>query len=480
MYYDKIAPWDHCPKNLCFKEVQNPLMVVVDFFSASWPKRHRNDLKVWRHYVVSDRYYNDKPHGPGTLLFIYDLNIKLVEALHLLWLDYKNNWHKDIVTNQQQLENEKKEWVYFPGNLSEEELLNPYKALGKCFKKMKPYAYREQLHDWLHTALYNDAADETLSAADIIGLYKNMQRLYSAAWVIHQRFTDKVITHKAVGESKVNECQYKGKDIQLKQIDGNLTERELLGLNEVQKSILEKVPCTRMIVCIGTADNPFSYYLVILIDDSEKMREHEISNKIEDNCRYLANICAIVHKTSSAIKGVQNAQRFWTNVFLKGRTVYTASDVQLPPLSEISKEDLLERAKFHWQRWGTQGKAFLKGAESYYSEDNYNLAAFLLHQSVESVLKSIIQAIIGYRVQIHNLSRLFLLTLLFTDALQNVFELGTEGNDKAYTLLRGSYADARYNNDFEVDKETVEDLIAKTKALIDTAERIYDQYTKGL
>ena len=76
----------------------------------------------------------------------------------------------------------------------------------------------------------------------------------------------------------------------------------------------------------------------------------------------------------------------------------------LPEHQEITKEVLLERAKFNWERWGKQGSEFLRGAELYRADNNFRLTAFLLHQSVESVLKAIIQAVIGYRVQIHNLS----------------------------------------------------------------------------
>jgi hypothetical protein len=72
--------------------------------------------------------------------------------------------------------------------------------------------------------------------------------------------------------------------------------------------------------------------------------------------------------------------------------------------------------------------------------NNYWLASFLLHQSAENVLKAIIQVVLGYRgrVQIHNLSRPLRLSLLFTDAFNDVLEFNPTERAQVYILLLGS------------------------------------------
>ncbi|MDB5281996.1 MAG: hypothetical protein JWO06_1071 [Bacteroidota bacterium] len=483
MYYDKVAPWDQYPKNLYFKEVQYPLMVIEDFFSAGWPENQRDDLKRWRYYVVNNEHYKDKRHGPGTLLFIYDLNVKLVEALHLLWLDYKNTWRTDVATKHEQLENERREWVYWPKNLSDKESLNPYEVIGQCFKKLKPQEYRDQLREWLHVALYNHAADESLAAGQIITLYENMLRLYSAAWIVHQRDTENTITHKAWGNVKFadqpDELKLDESGL-LRELNPELTAAAELGLKEIKKLIVERMPLVSLIVYLGKHDDPFTYYLLVLIDDGEKTPEHEISNKVEDNCRYLANVYAIAHKAGSAIAGINSGQRFWNTAISKGKIIYQAPELELPEVKAIGQDLLHCRAEFHWQRWGVQGKEFLKGAERYAADNNYKLAAFLLHQSVESVLKAVIQVVLGYRVQIHNLSRLLRLTLLFTDAFKNVFELGTPEGTQIFSLLQSSYSQSRYKNAFDPEKESIELLAKRVKLLFDMAEGVYNQYLANL
>jgi HEPN domain-containing protein len=478
----KTTPWEQYPKNLHFHEIQNPTKVIIDFFSAAWPKDQRTDLKQWRNYVICDQHYHDERHGPGTLLFIYELNVKLVEAMHLLLLAYKGNFCKAKEITNLQLESEKRAWVYFPKNLSGKELLDPYQAVNKCFKKIKPQAYRDYLHDWLHAALYNRSADEWMTASEVITVYENMLRLYSAAWLIHQRDTDKTITHKGWG--KANEQRRMNdkaeQPIQLKQFGSAMAVAGESGLEEVKKLIVERLPSVSLIVYLGKHEDPFTYYLLVLIDDGEKTPEHEISNKIEDNCRQLVNVYAIAHKAGGAIAGIQNGQRFWNSAFSKGKIIYQAPELELPEVKDISKDALLKRADFHWRRWGLQGNEFLKGAEWYAVKGNYKLAAFLLHQSVESILKSVIQVILGYRVQIHNLSRLLRLTLLFTDAFKDVFKLDTTEGCQIFTLLQSSYSQSRYKNEFDPEKESIQILIEQVTMLFGTAEVVYKQYIDKL
>jgi len=164
----------------------------------------------------------------------------------------------------------------------------------------------------------------------------------------------------------------------------------------------------------------------------------------------------------------------------KGFILYQFPELILPPHQEITTKILLERAKFNWERWGKQGSEFLRGAELYRADNNFRIAAFLLHQSVESVLKAIIQALIGYRVQMHNLSRLLRLTLLFTDELKEVLELNTTEGAQLYQLLQNAYSQSRYNSSFDPDGDSVRILSKQVTKFNKVAERIYNQYIKDI
>ena len=205
MYFDKYAPWEHYPKTLRQHEIENPMSVVADFFFADSVKGHGKRLKEWRYYVVNDEHYNEKRHGPGTLLFFYDLNLKLLEAMFLLLCTYKNFSYQQEKLTEAQLEEEREQWEYYPKNLTLKEQLNPYIAVKKVFKKIKPQAYRDHLHEWSHVALYNNADTEGLYAGEIIAVYENLLKLYSAAWLIYQREGEKPKLKRSKNETDLEE-----------------------------------------------------------------------------------------------------------------------------------------------------------------------------------------------------------------------------------------------------------------------------------
>jgi len=165
----------------------NPLVVLDGFFSANLLSGHCGKLKNWRYYVVHDKVYKDEQHGPGSLLFIYDLNLKLLEACYLLYYHNIAAGIKIKIVTVDELKEERELWDDFPENLSYKEMHNPYAVLKKVFRKIPLQKYRDYLHEWLYAALYIKGGNDELEADEIKLVYRNMLRLYSVAWLIYKR-----------------------------------------------------------------------------------------------------------------------------------------------------------------------------------------------------------------------------------------------------------------------------------------------------
>jgi hypothetical protein len=187
MYITKYVPWENHPKKLYHHEVVEPFTVFVDFFSIDFPLGHRSKLKKWRYFVNKDETYNDKKHGPGNLLFIYDANIRLLEAAYLSEYTNSISGNKKVIATVKDLESERKTLIDFPDNLSDKELHDPYAAIRKVFKKGSLQKYRDYLHEWLYAALYIKGGCDDLEAYEMKLIYKNMLKLYSATWLIYNR-----------------------------------------------------------------------------------------------------------------------------------------------------------------------------------------------------------------------------------------------------------------------------------------------------
>lgn len=500
MQFGTYAPWDYYPKMLRHNEIVRPLSVLREVFSAGYPPDHRRWLKNWRNYVLADKFYNHKKHGPGNLIFTYRINLNLVEAVYLLLLDHGQTWPPPPKITEEQLKNEQETWYDFPDNLSLKEQIAPIKV-------MPLPSFRDHLMDWLEAALSSRAIDESATPADIVTVYESLLRLYSAAWIIQQRSTEQPCL-KIMEEANTDEAE---KEAELpaemqeteptqprtpkamatvsesaessSRVSGpvivppvQLTPAEALGLDEVKEVILKAVPTVQMIIHLGTHQSPFTYYLLILIDKSEKLPEHDISNKIKDKCKQLVSVFAIVHKVSSAREGISEGNRFWNLRMKNANVIYKSAELVLPEYQQIPDERSQERVMYYRQRWGGQGLEFLKGAKRYQQDGNYRLAAFLLHQTVESSLAGIIRVALGYRIAIHNLSRMLRLTLLFTENLKGVFELDTVAGVRSFALLQDAYSHARYRDGFDPDAASIEMLMERVETLIVKVEMLYEQY----
>ncbi len=80
----------------------------------------------------------------------------------------------------------------------------------------------------------------------------------------------------------------------------------------------------------------------------------------------------------------------------------------------------------------------------------------------------------------HNISRLLRLTLLFTDSLEDVFQLNTEAGVQEFTFLKSSYAQAHYSDSFAPDGLVIAALLGKVRQVHEKAQAVYDVHLRRL
>lgn len=478
---------DFFPKYINEQEINDPLKVIRDFFSVDWLPRHFDNLQRWRKYVIEEAYYKDKTSGPVSLLFTHKLTMRLVEAMYVLTLSKvsERSLLKIHLNFNDQLHTERSQWIDYPTHLTEEELINPYVAVMRFFKAYSIYDYSNFFGEWLETALSASPADETLPTCDIIYVYENLQKLYEAAWIIRQREVASPILKTIKAEPLVVDNQVQ-RSAKLSLVNSNsafneaLTSTEKLGLDELVKVILSRVASVQMIIHLGTHPKPEAYYLLIITDEKDKAFEHDIIHTVETTCKPLIDVCIIAHKSDAFIRGINEGSRFFYNALTKCNIAYRSADLILPELTLIDQETVRMQNQAVWKRWGKQGKNFLDTALHSYDEGNYGLSLFLMHQSVESTLSAIIRINLGHRLSIHNLERMLRVTLIFTDDLRDVFEIGSDPDAGLFELLQSSYTAARYKDDFTADPEMVKALSDKVCKLFTTAEGFYESATNAL
>ncbi|UEG51844.1 HEPN domain-containing protein [Mucilaginibacter daejeonensis] len=477
------------PRYLDQDEINEPLKVISDFFSADWLPGHLESLLEWRKHVIEECYYTDEhKKSPAGLLFTHQLNARLLEAAYLISRTKRALKLADAIhiNFDVQLQREEREWLHYPIYLSPIERINPYFAISNFFKVYTVNQYLDFLYEWLETGLSNHSADEFLDTSDVIYFYENMQKLYEAAWIIKQREIEPTFKKNADAREETIIAQVKQYPVRLPLMNFHcrfneaITPAEQLGLNQLIEIILKEIESVLMIIHLGTHPDPDTFYFLIITKEQDKTSEHQLLDKIEKKCGHLINVCAIVHKSDAFLRALEEGSRFFINALQKNKIAYQSSKFELPELRNPDGKFIKSQVEDIWNRWGKQGKDFLDTSLSCFDDGNYNLAVFLMHQAVESTLSAIIRVNLGYRLSIHNLARQLRITLIFTDDLKNVFDFSVVKDVQLFELLQTAYSAARYKDDFKADKDTVKALSDKVCKLFITAEEMYHQVIEQL
>jgi len=468
MYCGVYAPWDHYPKFLRQSEVRNPFIPLKGFFDANDVEGHFEKLKRWRHYVVNFEHYNDERFGPGNLLYDYELNIRLLECLYILFLDYKD--HQYILTKieEEQLITEKEEWIWYPSHLTKAELLNPYLIINAAFDEIQPEQFRDHLWEWINAALSSNAIDETTTPGEIITVYEHIKKMYSAAWLIFQRQTNE--------PSLLNNTQIDGVPLS-KSGEGNPFEPEVgiidqsarqspatkLALKEIAKAIINIAPMVKAIIQIGTTEDPFGYILYILIDDIRYDLNYVFNELIEYSVKPLINISIIVDSVKLVRESNPADRRFLNWSLMNGLIIYEAEELRLDALrKDIVKIDLITTPR---KKWLTLATLHYKEINYYLRRKDLQDALHAIHQSMEAAISEFLDVKVGFETTIPNLTRLITMTLIVDSKISDWFTERKGKLPELYNLIENVYPES-IRETLMISEEQIMELMLQTGDLL--------------
>ena len=147
-----------------------------------------------------------------------------------------------------------------------------------------------------------------------------------------------------------------------------------------------------------------------------------------------------------------------------------------PPVIKrpLWKEECEKNFAFGWQL----SQSFYAGAEFYHCANQKNLAAFMLHQSAEHALKTILRVHMRYVLEIHLIDYLLRSAALYSLQLRDVFKPSDPGDQKLLRILDNAYLDARYSYDFQVCDNELSILTERIKCIHIVLQDIWKQINK--
>lgn len=444
---EEFNHWDFYPLNLRPEQVNNPLSVVTTFFDNDSLPGHLERLQTWRKCIIEDQYFEGDKGSPSELLHFYKLNICLLEAAYLL---------KD------------KSYSFF------KQVANPYLDFKQAFEYYDLLTYRAILYQWLEFGLSASAANEFIDTKDLIRVYENLQKLYNAAWKIHQQSAGLSSLQIKNSNEQGDEHSIDDSVVNLYDLNTAIESHQQETISNLVAKIKDKVSTVQAIIYLGQPPVVNgSIFLLVLIDDNEQRQLQCIASTIEENCRQITSVSALAHRPSR-LNRASGDNLFFSNA-LKCPVIYLSGESLLPAIT-VTRHGLREKELFIWQRWIEQGKDFLKGADYYLAIGADKAALFSLEQAAECFLIAIIRVVNGYTTNIHNLSTLVNITRMFTQDISDIFDLDNREGLELFNVLKHAYINVRYKDSYEIDHQSTASLFSYVQRLLVVVEQVYQRH----
>ena len=236
---------------------------------------------------------------------------------------------------------------------------------------------------------------------------------------------------------------------------------------------------TEKIFLLGTyTANPpqlgIEYDLLVLVKDDDNRPMHEFESLIDNRTHDMAPVEVSIYKLSKVNEMLTKGNYFFWQSCTQNKLIYDRNRVALahPPCPVLPPPQQL--AAVHKPLYD-KAAGFMEGALSYCEAGNFQLAAFMLHQSVEHGLNSMLEPLMGFRYQTHNLHKLFKYIRRFNIEIFHLFPRDTDREVILFKLLQKAYIHARYKNNYVIDKNHVIELLERVQLLL---ERIKIKYAE--
>lgn len=145
----------------------------------------------------------------------------------------------------------------------------------------------------------------------------------------------------------------------------------------------------------------------------------------------------------------------------------------LPHLTQIELESIRTKAREHFEKAAIKQRDFLEGMEFYRSKNNFEQALFMLHQATELTFRGIEKAVFKRDRPCHSLQEHLKLITRYIPELATLFDKEEPHYYRLLKLIDQSYTAVRYERQFEVEKEEIEQLVFKLIPVLDWCNDYY-------
>ena len=169
---------------------------------------------------------------------------------------------------------------------------------------------------------------------------------------------------------------------------------------------------------------------------------------------------------------LQQGQYFFTEICEQGIILYDSAEVELSDRKELNPTETKEIAQNTFDETFKSATDFYASSMSNFNEKRYKIAAFDLHQATEFASKVVLLIFGGECPQEHHLDILGDSAADYCPELKGILPRETDEQKKLFELLDYAYIGARYDREYKITKQQLEQLAPCVQKLHEVTERI--------
>lgn len=169
-------------------------------------------------------------------------------------------------------------------------------------------------------------------------------------------------------------------------------------------------------------------------------------------------------------QGLEAGNLFYTTVFVQEHLVYDSGQSILPEPLPRRITRIREQSEAEFSLGYRRSVCFQREARHLLAENEPEVAAFMLHQSVELLLRGLVLVMSGKELKSHLLGELLQHASRYVPGLQELFGKDAGKLERAYTC-------GRYSLHYQVNEADVQLLAGKVEIL---QEQVYSFFTQTI
>ncbi|MBE1529527.1 putative nucleotidyltransferase/HEPN domain-containing protein [Sphingopyxis sp. OAS728] len=222
------------------------------------------------------------------------------------------------------------------------------------------------------------------------------------------------------------------------------------------------------------------YDLLVLVNDKRLTDRVEYWSKLDDRLNREFGITKtlrtpvnfIVHALGEMNEGLAQGRYFFLDVARDGIALYEAHDSEFAEPKPMTPHAALDAAREYFDEWWSASKRKLKLSNDAIDQGFTNEAAFLLHQTVESLYHCVLLVRTFYTPHIHNLAFLRTQAEGMDARLIDAWPREAKVDRSRFEKLKAAYIKARYSKHYRISEEELSWLGERVENLAAIVEMI--------